>query len=333
MTTAIADIVGRLETSDRIGAAEVLAMRKEIYGAPRIAPADADALVRLDFRVADRAPEWGEFFAEVMVDYVVRQQDPEDYVDDAKAAWLMKAFDADLKPDSAIEAIVRITETASGAPPALATFALQKLKAYVIGQGAIGANDVALLRRLVFAGASDGGVGVTRAEADAIFDINDVCGASYAPEWIDFFAGAIADAVTTVSPFHLEGREAALKDEAWLNERESPLDFAKSMMRAPDVGGAIKDVLDPFADEENEWKAADDAFDAAQLAAAPISDDEARWLISRLRSDALSEPERRLIHLLRQTAPQASGLLQPLLGGAEEEPEKPVVFGRRPNAA
>ncbi|HVN00990.1 MAG TPA: hypothetical protein VMT68_12330 [Caulobacteraceae bacterium] len=335
MTTAIADIVGRLLTSGKIAADDVLAMRKEIYGAPKIAPDDADALARLDLAATERAPEWGEFFAEVMVDYVVRQQDPEDYVDDATAAWLMRAFDGDLKRDSAIEALARIVETSSAAPPALATFALDKLKARVVAAGTIGAGDVALLRRLVFAGGGDGNIGVTRAEADVLFDIRDACGTSYAPEWIDFFAKAIADAVTVVSPFQLESRDAALKDGAWLNERESPLGFARGMLHAPDVGGAMKDVLDPFADEAKEWREADDAIDAAEAAAAPVSEDEANWLVRRLGPDPKGEPEQRLIKLLRQTAPRWSDVLRPLLGAppAPQAPAGPVVFGRRPNAA
>jgi hypothetical protein len=211
-------------------------MRAVVYGGERIGDDDAAALAGLDAAVPDRTSEWGEFYAEVMTDYVVRQQDPPDFVDQAKAAWVIGAMAGPQTVDSGLEAMVRILETAEGAPAELDAFVLDQVKASAVGAGAVSAAHVSLLRRLVFAPGGADNIGVTRAEADILFDIDDACRhGDNDPAWPDFFAKAVADCLTAVSPFHLETREQAQRDEAWLASRESAATFLGHMMGAPKV--------------------------------------------------------------------------------------------------
>src|SRR5262249_24422519 len=151
---------------------DVLSMRAQVYGAPQVAREDVEALIALDGAADTRAPEWGGFLGDAMVDYVVRQADPADYVDNANAAWLMGACAGPIAKAGGVEALVRVLEAAVDAPASLEAFVLQKAKAAVIAAGGIGAADVALLRRVVFASGSEGNVGVSREEADALFDID-----------------------------------------------------------------------------------------------------------------------------------------------------------------
>jgi hypothetical protein len=304
MNATLPDLVGRLKNAGRIGADDVLAMRREVYGAAQISTEDVEALLALDKAAPERGPEWGDFFAGAVVDFVVRQQDPVDYVDAAKSTWVMGVFAGDLSCDGALEALVRVVETAVNVPAELAAFILGKIKTAIAAAGQVDAASVALLKRYVFAGGGPGNVGVTRDEADALFDINDACkaGANDAT-WPDFFAKAIADSLTAVSPFNVESRDDALRDQAWLNQRESPAQFIGSMGRAPDVRGAMHDILHPFSDAADEWKKAEAEMEAAETEAAAITEEEAKWLIGRFGPGGLGAPEQRLIELLKSLSP------------------------------
>jgi hypothetical protein len=318
MNSAFSDIVSRLKAASRITAEDVLAMRAQVYAAPQVAREDLEALIALDTSAHDFAPEWGGFVADAMVDFVVHLQDPEDYVDDAKAAWLVSACAGPLTKGGGVEALVRVLETASNAPESLETFVLGKVKAAVIAAGRLAADDVALLRRLIFAGASEGNIGVTREEADALFDVDTACGANADPAWPAFFAQAIDDALTAVSPFHVATREDAQRDEAWLASRPRLRDLFnfKQMAHKPDLRGAMDDVFHPHENERREWQAADDQIEADEAAAAPITDEEADWLVQRLGAGPLSAAGHALVERLKAQVPNAGGRLKPLIDAA-----------------
>jgi hypothetical protein len=316
MNPAFSDIAQRLRAAGRITADDVLAMRSQVYAAPLVAREDVEALIGLDQAAHDCAPEWGAFIADAMVDYVVHQQDPEDYVDDAKAAWLAAACAGPLTRNGGLEALVRVLEAASCAPESLEAFVLGKVKAAMVAAGRLAGDDVALLRRLVFAGASEGNIGVTRAEADALFDIDAACGANADPSWPAFFAQAVDDALTAVSPFHLESRDAARADEAWLASRPGLFDFFKSMAAKPDVSGAVDDIFHPSEGERREWQDADTQMEADEAAAAPITDEEADWLMRRLSGAPLGAAGHALVERLRSQVPDAGAKLKSLFDAA-----------------
>src|SRR4029453_12287384 len=83
---------------------------------------------------------WDDFFVEALTDYVVHQQAPADYIDKAKADWLIARLSRDgrVNTDSELEALVRILERAPSAPARLTAFALDQVKRAVIdGEGAL----------------------------------------------------------------------------------------------------------------------------------------------------------------------------------------------------
>jgi hypothetical protein len=261
---------------------------------------------------------------------VVRQSEPEDHIDEDKAGWVTRVF-ADATSAAALEALTRILEAASNAPESLERFVLARAKARLTAQGCVSAEDAAILRRLAFAAGGEANVGVTREEADALFDINDACrGGDNDPAWTELFAQAIADHLTSASPFRLTSPDADARDEAWLADRGSVGSFMAGMAKAPDFLGALRETLHPLADEADEWRGAEARMETDLAAASTITDEEARWLVGRLGAGALSLPERRLIEVLRGLAPQSSGLLQPLLGqAASSAPQPAPVFGHR----
>src|SRR3984957_13319276 len=131
MNATLADLVGSLRSKGRIAADDVLMLRRAFYTPSLIATEDIEALVGLDKAVSDRGPEWGDFFAGAVVDFVVHQQEPADYVDAAKATWVMGVFAGELTCDGALEALLRIVETAIDVPADLASFILGKVKAAI----------------------------------------------------------------------------------------------------------------------------------------------------------------------------------------------------------
>jgi hypothetical protein len=124
VNATLADLVANLKAKGRIAADDVLMMRRAFYTPSLIATEDVEALADLDKAVADRGPEWSDFLAGAVVDYVVHQQEPADYVDGVKATWVMGVFAGELTRDAALEAMVRVVEAAITVPADLAAFIL-----------------------------------------------------------------------------------------------------------------------------------------------------------------------------------------------------------------
>ena len=342
MNAAFSDLAARVKGAGCITDDDVMALRAQVYGAETVDADEVQALAEIDAAVGPgaRAADWPEFLAEAVTDHVVHQAEPPDFVDEIKGAWLTQIFAGDPRPDGGLEALIRVLEAATEVPASLASFVLDRAKAWAVADGRVDAGDVVVLRRVVFAGGGDGNIGVTRAEADALFDVNAACAAgANDPAWAEFFAKAITDYLTAASPYRPESRDEATRLEAWENTPDSMGSFVRGMAKAPDVMGFIKDIPDilhPLRAEEREWADDEAKIEAANAEAAPITDDEARWLVGRLGQGALSPAEQALIVMLKDQAPQRSGLLAPLLGApsqASAVEERAPVFGRRAPAA
>lgn len=307
MDASFAELAARLGAARRITADDVLGLRRSVYGADALTRAAAEALIALDAAADERAPEWGDFLAEALVDLVVHQQDPADYVDEATADWLIDVLTVAgrLRRDGTLGALARIVDDATEVPPSLAAFALARARDAVIAGGAVSEGDIDLLRRVIFAGGGEGSLAVTRGEAEALFDIDAACRSSANdPAWPDFFARAVGACLTAASPYRPQTREDALRDEAWLASRATARDFMKDMARKPDIAGAVHEILHPFADQAAEWSGAEAAIESAGAAAAPVSDDEAAWLKARIgRGGAPSQAVQRLVAFLKGEAP------------------------------
>ena len=331
MDALLADLTARLTRAGRITPEDTLAARRIVYAADAVvSPDEAEALIALDEAAAERCSEWGDFFVEALVDYVVHQQNPRDYIDTAKADWLMASLSRDgrIKTDSELEALVRILELATSAPAHLATFALEQVKRAVVEgegpllrggaceKGRISAGEVALLRRLLYAAGSDANTAITRAEAEVLFDINDACrGADNDPSWTDLFAKALAASVMSVSGFQPASREDEARREAWLAQAEPSglagiAGFMGRMFSSTPGRSLTSDGLD-------DWRDLNARTDAAEDAAQVISDDEARWLAERIGRDGVFDAaEHAVISFLKRESPNIHPALKPLLDAA-----------------
>jgi hypothetical protein len=263
--TTLAEALAQLDGKPVLSADDALALRRILYGgaSQAVTAEEAEALIKLNAGAGDAAPEWRMLFVEALTDYVVRQQEPAGYVDQAKADWLMAAVSRDgLAKDDEVEALIYVLEQADSTPPSYAPFVLEALKSLILKRPAKGitAADVERLRRVLFAAGGESNVGVSQHEAEALFDLNDALrAAANDPAWSDFFVRAVANAVLYQATWQAPDAQAELGREAWLADTSFHLPNLKSLLHplqalaTPGVGQAWSTAVD--ADEATEARA------------------------------------------------------------------------------
>ena len=170
-----------------ISPGEVLALRREAWPDGHISQAEAEAIVALNHQLTSRCREWVEFYVEALGEYVVNQRAPKGYVDAENAAWLMAQLDADgtLGSMAEIELLVRVFECAQNVPVSLKDYAVAQMEHAVLEgtgptrdggmleAGNVNAAEALLLRRAIFAPASERPAAVGRKEAEMLFRLKD----------------------------------------------------------------------------------------------------------------------------------------------------------------
>jgi hypothetical protein len=348
--SALPQILARIAPTRRITPEDALDIRRALFGDMAVSPLEAETLIALDEAAVERCPEWTMLFTEAVTDFIVRQQHPPGYVDDAGADWLISLVGRDgrIRTDTELDLLIHILETADAVPQKLSDFALDQVKdAVLTGEGPLARAgrveagritpaEVELLRRIIFAAGGSGDIAVTRHEAETLFEINDaVKGQDNDPAWADFFARAVGASVMTVSTYDGQSREDAARRAAWLEEPpEGLLGFAGRMRPDRLDQGFLETMSDAFREpsHERDW-AAQNAEDDADLAAAErVTADEANWVLARIGADGSFDPaEKALIAFLKQESPQLDEAIDPLVDEAEfnDTEVTPAIFGRR----
>jgi hypothetical protein len=293
MTFSFSDFEAALKAGAPISAADVLALRREIWPDGAVSDAEASALFDLN-RVAGAAgTEWTDFFVEAMTEYVVNQRAPRGYVDEAAAQWLIAGIERDGAAANAADLalVVKVLESALNCPASLKTWALGRIEAAVLtGEGPtrsgpprpniVDEAEVALLRRIVFAAGGEGACTIGADEAEMLWRLKDACLAGdNAPGWKTLFVQAVGNHLMAYSAYRPLEREEAGRLEAFVNDHHSSvLGFFARMGRAGPAAGA-RGLLHP----SREPSAAD--HDAAVHAAASITGPEKAWLDAHVDAD------------------------------------------------
>lgn len=300
---ALAAVAAEVEARRRVTADDVVACRRATYADGVVGLPEADALFALDRAIADKASEWDAFLVEAVVDLLVEHGARSGTVDEAGADWLESHLLADGRIEGRVEfeILVRALEAARAAPERLLMLALREVKATVLtGEGpaahgrrhwsrVVDAADVALLRRILNAGAGCGGVAISRAEADILFDIHDLAqDERNDPAWTELFVKAIAHHVLGAVGHTPRPREEALAPESE--------DSFVARMFGPGVGQAFADFLTGRMFGPSAVERADAARVAAFEAGAKLQSAEIAWLVERVRRDGrVSDAERALL--------------------------------------
>lgn len=206
MTMQFADIARQAAADGAVSAEEILTLRRAGWADGTMSPAEAEAVLALNDALAERSPEWCDFFVEAIGEFVINGTAPKGYVSEENAAWLIARLDRDGSLDSMaeLELLVRVLERASDAPASLKTYALAQIEQAVLtGTGptrrggelsshCVSDAEAQLLRRVLFAAGGDAPAAVSRAEAELLFRRKDASrGAPNGPEWKRLFVQGV----------------------------------------------------------------------------------------------------------------------------------------------
>ncbi|MGE3245521.1 MAG: hypothetical protein AB7F96_00630 [Beijerinckiaceae bacterium] len=315
----IIDLVTLIESTRHISYEDVRALRRCVFADERVWPHEAEALFSLARKRLPSCDDWQPFFIEALTDFVVRQAEPEGYVSEDNAQWLIAAISRDgaVWSDTELELLVQVLDKAMSGPPSLVAFALSKVKEGVLTgsgptrkgmalkPGSIGAAEVDLLRRILYAFGGSGNIAITREEAEVLFDINDATlNGDNDPAWQDLFVRAVANHLMSLSGYSVPSRTSALARQAWLDDDDSSVSGFFGRM----ISG-WRDTLAAYAEPE-EGAATDEA-------ASQIGEVDALWLKQRILNNGHVCPNQRaLLEFIREEAPDVHPQLRELLGKA-----------------
>jgi hypothetical protein len=325
------DILTDIQASKRISADHVSQLRRSLYNDGVAEAGEVERLFAMDEAAESADPAWCELFTEAVTDFLVEQQQPQGYVSEENAEWLMARLSRDrmVKTRTELELLVKVLEKAKSSPERLSAFALAQVKKAVVdGEGPLargGAlepgrvtrDEVELMRRVLYAFGGEGNVAITRAEAEVLFDINDAtAGADNDPAWSDLFVKAVANFMMAASDYAVPARQEALRRESWLDQPTGGVADVFSRMAAGGLRGILKAYRQPDG-VEAAWAARNTRVESEEAAAATVSADEAAWLAGRIgRDGALHENEKALLRFIRDEAPTVHPSLQSLIAKA-----------------
>lgn len=307
--------------------ADVMKLRSLTYADGCISPEEADVLFQLNDAGLTFTWAWNDYFIEAITDFLVNQAEPTGYVTAENARWLIDRVGRDGRVDTRteLELVINVIDRARWSPESLVRFALAQVRdAVLTGKGVlrngtrlepgvIGEAEVELLRRILYAFGGDGNVGVTRAEAEVLFEINDaLVDDAPNPAWTDLFVKAIANSVMSVSSYAVPSREEALRRDAWLDYHTdlSPVGLVKKFTS----GGASP--LAGYRRLTREESALDrlERQRIEMIVNEQVTEGESTWLIERIGRDGkVNENEAALLAFLRAESPDIHPALKDLI--------------------
>jgi hypothetical protein len=324
----VAPQVARMISRNAVNDSDVLYLRREVYGDGIVSRKECDSLFALDRSIREKPDSWLEFFVESVSDYLVNQEAPRGYVSDDNADWLVRSISSDgvVDTQSELELLVKVIEKAKSVPAPLAAFALEQVAHGVIEgkgvlargrklrPGVIGVTEVELLRRVLYAVSCEGTLGITRQEAEVLFDINDrTVEAENHTSWTELFTKAVAFSLMAAVGFQVPSRQEALRREEWVNDTSINIAGFFSRMYAGGLRGYL-DALRQKSGAELAYAKSNAEHAKRSDAARPVDSSEAEWLAERIgRDGVLHENERNLLAFIKKESPDIHPVLKPLL--------------------
>ncbi len=308
--TKLPQIMATIAASGVVTPSDVVALRREVYCDDKVSRTEAEALLSLDHNVKQACPEWTEYFTQAMVQHIVHQSTPEGSVSEENAQWLIDNISKDGLVDTAgrLQMLIKVIEDAQTSPDSIQKFALsQVFKAIVYEKGVltdsrvekqqvISSSDVELIRRLLFAFRSDGGLAVTKCEAEFLFDLNDATlNNENDPSWSDLFVKAVGNYLMATLGNGVPVRTVSL-------EKTSEWTFDASLSS---MVGLLKSAVDAMQSPLEAAEAAvhnrNEGIENAYDEASEITLVEAKWVIDRINRDGIiHDNEKALLQFLKE---------------------------------
>lgn len=303
MSMHFCDLAVQAALDGAISSEEILALRRDGWSDGTMDAEEADAIFTLNDHIAEASPEWTDFFAEALGEFVINGSAPKGYVDPAKAAWLIDRLDRDgrLESMAELQLLVRVLEKATSVPDSLKTYALAQIEQAVLTgegptrdggglqKGAVTATEAALLRRMIFAQAGDRPAGVSQAEAELLFRLKDAAlSGQNAPEWKRLFVQGVGNFLEGYTSYEPLSAERTAELEAFMADTRHGV--GRFLGRI--ASGGFQTAFDSTGSIDR---------DAAVEAAETITSDENAWLQAHLDADGgIDEYEQALLDFLFQ---------------------------------
>lgn len=194
-----------------------------------IGRAEAEMLFALQDAARVQHPAWAAFFIGAITDHVVHHAEPAGYVNGDNANWLMRWITTEGYVASRIEfdLLLNILERSRWAPVSLAIFALDQVRHAVVEaigplrsgnqfvpRGHLTVADTDVVRRILCAVGREAVLPMTRAEANALFDIDLCVVTDREPAWTDLLLRATAHGLLGSLGHGTASRAEALSDGA-----------------------------------------------------------------------------------------------------------------------
>ena len=292
--------LGAIGSDGYVGADEVLELRRTLLADGVAGRADLEALFALGERAPQGDPQWPVLFAEVCADYLLDEEEPEGYLTDEEFAWLKALVTRNGSTASPLEltALIRVMHRARQVPAAMTGFLADQLRLAVARrtQGTMTGQMLALVRLYLYAAGGAGSIGISRDEADLLFDLHDLTlDGDNAPGWRELFVKAITAHLMQHVGYTPLPREEALRLNGWVSDTGArPGGFLAAMLR-----GGLRAISEAYErEDEHERRNALAAREADR--ARRITDDEAAWLMGRMaRNGQFDEAEKAVLVYLR----------------------------------
>lgn len=271
------------------------------------------------------APADRDLYIEALTDYVVLQTSPSGHVGDDTARWLIGVLAAEgIGTDLETDLLVSIMRRADSVPAELSAFALAAVSRAVLSGsddergGVITAADVERLRRILYAFGNERSVGISREEAEVLFDLNDrTREADNDPAWSDLFVKAVASFLMAARGYTLLSREETLRRDAWLDAPAGGVTALFGDMLSSMLSNGLSGIW-------SAWRQQDDASskpvatgEARAREAEAVTSEEVKWLADRIgRDGVIHANEKALLKFLSDESPDIHPSLRTLLDTA-----------------
>lgn len=283
---------------------DVMTLRKAIFPDGIVSRSELETLFAIGEQAGDPAtsgdPAWPQLFAEVCADFFLHEEQPEGYLTEEEFTHLQALVTRDNKRASALElhALSHLMTRARQVPATMARFLKDQLLALVAArpQPAIAHGDLPLIRAVIYAGGGANAFGISREEADFLFDLHDATAkAGNADGWRELFVKAISAHLMQHVGYQPIDREEALRRQEWVEDTSvQPGRFFNAM-----VSGGLKGIADAFK-RKDEWTLRNEAHAAAVPLAQRVCGEETLWLDERIGRDGnVDDAERALIVYMR----------------------------------
>ena len=240
-----------------LGDAAIQDLRRSIWSDGQINRVEADTLFLANDQLRGSDAEWGVFFTEALVEYMVDGGPRAGQIDETRARWLKARilFNGRVTERDELEVLLRALERAQLAPAWLRNLALEEIAQAVIQglgstrpdgntpAGSINADEVKALRRILFA---HGGPAISRADIEVLFRIKQATlDGDNAPEWETLFVdGASAYLLGFGGIYNLSDERSAELEDFLTHTGAAIGDFLNLAMRNAMDEGDIYGLLE-----------------------------------------------------------------------------------------